>query len=59
MHSKFKLEIDVVLDTDAAPSVIEVARLCYAGARATTSTSRERPEQSQQRNSSTGSKMRS
>ena len=36
MRSKFKLEIDVVLDTDAAPSVIEVARLCYAGARATT-----------------------
>ena len=36
MRSKFKLEIDVVLDTDAAPTVIEVARHCYAGARATT-----------------------
>jgi hypothetical protein len=36
MRSKFKLEIDVVMDTDAAPRVIEVARQCYLGAGATT-----------------------
>jgi hypothetical protein len=35
MRRTFKLEIDVVLDTNAAPRVIEVARQCYAGAIAT------------------------
>jgi hypothetical protein len=31
MRSKFKLELDVVLDTDLAANVIEAARQCYAG----------------------------
>lgn len=32
MRSRFRLELDVVLDTDAAPSVIEAARQHYVAA---------------------------
>jgi len=32
MRSKFRLELDVVLDSDAAPNVIETARRYYAAA---------------------------
>jgi hypothetical protein len=35
MRRTFNLEIDVVLDADAVPRVIELARQCYAGAIAT------------------------